>query len=200
MIRNILNEVSAENLKHDLFYLCREPFIFRTVSYTAPWHEKNSLDEVDDFLVERCSALPGVRARKIPNKIRPFRCDRTKNIHHWYELPHDGDPWFDAANVEATIPGKTLPDEIIQLVSHKDSMSWIESPGAHDNATGVIANLEILRILSGLNLKRTVRVLFCNEEHNPWHSRTYAAAARERNAQIPAVRNPDSIDGKAPED
>ncbi|MCQ2378841.1 MAG: M28 family peptidase, partial [Victivallaceae bacterium] len=49
-------------------------------------------------------------------------------------------------------------------------------------------------------LKRAVRVLFCNDEHNPWHSRAYAAAARERNDKILAVLNQDSIDGKAPED
>ena len=46
----ILERVSLERLKHDIFYLCREPFPFRTVKYTIPWHEKNSLDESDEFI------------------------------------------------------------------------------------------------------------------------------------------------------
>ena len=50
MNKELLSNVSIENLRRDLFYFCRDPFTFRTVSYTAPWHEKNSLDEIDDFI------------------------------------------------------------------------------------------------------------------------------------------------------
>ena len=32
----LLEKISADRLRHDLFYLCRDPFSFRTVSYTAP--------------------------------------------------------------------------------------------------------------------------------------------------------------------
>ena len=46
----LLNTVSQERLKSDLFAFCREPFSFRTVLYTIPWHTKCSLLEVDDFI------------------------------------------------------------------------------------------------------------------------------------------------------
>ena len=50
MEKQVLGKVSVENLRRDLFYLCRDPLSFRTVSYTIPWHEKNSLEETDDFI------------------------------------------------------------------------------------------------------------------------------------------------------
>ncbi|MEZ5278151.1 MAG: M28 family peptidase [Opitutaceae bacterium] len=38
------------------------------------------------------------------------------------------------------------PEEIIKLISHKDSMCWIDLPGAHDNAAGTAVNLELARV------------------------------------------------------
>jgi len=76
------------------------------------------------------------------------------------------------ANIEAVIEGSERPDEIVQLISHKDSMSWIDSPGTRDNCVGLVANLEMARLLAG------------------------AAAGDE----IVAVLNVDSLDGKSDED
>ena len=78
-------------------------------------------------------------------------------------------------------------------------MSWINSPGAHDNAVGTVVNMELIRALSGLPLSRTVRFLFCNEEHTPWYSKTYAADAAKRGDRILAVLNQDSLCGKSDE-
>ncbi|MCK5802257.1 MAG: M28 family peptidase, partial [Lentisphaeria bacterium] len=47
---------------------------------------------------------------------------------------------------------------------------------------------------------RTVRILFCNEEHTPWTSRFAADAAAQRGDRILAVLNQDSLDGKSDED
>ncbi len=191
----VLNEVSVERLRHDLFYLCRDPLSFRTVSYTRPWHEKNSLDEADDFIAAEMRKFAAVEV--IANRVRAFRCNSAKPLHHWYDAPREGDPWYDAHNIEVTLPGTTHADEIIQLISHKDSMSWINSPGAHDNAVGTVANMELVRVLSALPRQRTIRVLFCNEEHTPWHSATAANAARARGDRIIAAFNLDSICGKS---
>ncbi|NMA20122.1 MAG: Zn-dependent exopeptidase M28 [Lentisphaerae bacterium] len=198
MDKRVLDRVSIENLRHDLFYLCRDPLPFRTVSYTIPWHQKNSLDEADDFIAGEMRKY-AAKVEIIPNKVRPFRCDSSKPLHHWYSAPLESDPWYDAQNISVTLPGNEYPDEIIQLVSHKDSMSWINSPGAHDNAVGAVANMELVRVLSALTLKRTVRVLFCNEEHTPWHSKTYANDASKRGDRIIAVMNQDSLCGKSDE-
>ena len=188
--------VSCDRLRHDIFCLCREPFSFRTVSYTIPWHTKNSLDETDEFIASEMKKYSPL-VRMIPYRLKPFRCDSSKPLHHWYSRPLPEDPWYDANCIEVTLPGKSHPDEIIQLVSHKDSMSWINSPGAHDNAVGAVANMELVRIISRLEPKRTVRVLFCNEEHWPWYSKDYAEAARTRGDRIIAVLNQDSLCGKS---
>ncbi|MBR4675765.1 MAG: M28 family peptidase [Victivallales bacterium] len=192
----LLNSVSSERLKSDLFAFCREPFSFRTVLYTLPWHKKCSLLEVDDFIAAEMRKYTD-RVTLLPNKVQPFRCDSSKPLHHWYSSPLPDDPWYDANNIEVVLPGTDKADEIIQLISHKDSMSWINSPGAQDNAVGAVANMELIRVLSALPRHRTIRVLFCNEEHSPWHSLTYANAARDRNENIIAVMNQDSLCGKA---
>ena len=198
MDAEFLNQVSYDRLKHDLFYLCRDPLPFRTVSYTIPWHEKNSLDEADEFIAgEMKKCTPNVKM--IPYKLKPLRCDSSKPLHHWYAAPKPEDPWFDGNCIEVTLPGSEKPEEIIQLVSHKDSMSWINSPGAHDNAVGTIANMELVRVIAKLPRKRTVRVLFCNEEHTPWYSKTYAADAFARGDNLIAVFNQDSLCGKSDE-
>lgn len=196
--KRVLDKVSVENLRHDLFYLCRDPLPFRTVSYTIPWHERNSLDEADAFIAGEMRKYAS-SVEMIPNKVKPFRCDSSKPLHHWHSAALESDPWYDAHSIAVTLPGLQQPGEIIQLVSHKDSMSWINSPGAHDNAVGAIANMELVRVLSRLELRRTVRVLFCNEEHSPWHSKTYAEAAGQRGDRIIAVMNQDSLCGKSDE-
>ena len=79
-------------------------------------------------------------------------------------------------------------------------MSWIDSPGAHDNAVGTVANMELARVLATCDLKKSVRVLFCNEEHTPWTSRFAAEAAAARGDHISAVLNVDALDGKSEKD
>ena len=199
MNTSLLSQVSLENLRRDLFHLCRDPFSFRTVTYTAPWHTKNSLDETDDFLVERLRAL-GTSPRVIPNRVRPYRCEEKKDIHRWYSFPYTTDPTYEARSIEITLPGDECPDEIIQLIAHKDSQSWLNSAGAQDNATGTVANLELVRLLAAIPHRRTIRFLFCNEEHFPWHSGAMAREAQNRGDNIIAVLNSDSFCGKSDAD
>ena len=198
MIAAALAQVSSERLRQDLFHLAKSPLPFRKVNYTLPGHERCTLDETDDYL-EAALATAGLPVTRTPYQVQAFRCDETKPLHHWYSRPEPSDPWYAACNVEAVRRGAELPDEIIQLVSHKDSMSWIDSPGAHDNCTGTVANLELARVLAGLRTRRTVRILFCNEEHTPWTSRFRAAESAKLGERIVAVLNQDSIAGKPDE-
>ncbi len=199
MVDEILHRVSAERIGHDLFYLCRDPLPFRKVNYTRPGQSRNSLEEADAFIREQLE-LAGYDVSTTRHHVQAFRCDSTKPLHHWYSTPQASDPNFDASNLEVTRRGRARSDEIIQLVSHKDSMSWIDSPGAHDNAVGTVANLELARVLATCELERSVRVLFCNEEHTPWTSRFAAEAAAARGDRIIAVLNVDALDGKSDED
>ena len=100
-------------------------------------------------------------------------------------------------NLEATLGGTTLRQEVVVLGAHYDSAE--EAPGADDNASGVAAVLELARVFAKAPQARTVRfVLFPNEEP-PWFatsdmgSRHYAAEARARNDQIVAMMSIESI-------
>ena len=100
-------------------------------------------------------------------------------------------------NLEATLGGTTLRQEVVVLGAHYDSAE--EAPGADDNASGVAAVLEVARLFAKGPQARTVRfVLFPNEEP-PWFatsdmgSRHYAAEARARNDQIVAMMSIESI-------
>lgn len=196
MKKTILDLVDPNRLKRDLFYLCSEPLRYRKVNYTRPGAAMSSLDEADAYISGQIESA-GYEVEKTEYQVQAFRCDETKPIHHWYANPDSSDPWHTVHNLEVAKTGHSRPDEIIQLISHKDSMSWIDSPGAHDNCTGTTANIELARVLAGCDLKRTVRILFCNEEHTPWTSRFAAEAAAEGGDNIIAVLNVDSIDGKA---
>ncbi len=85
-------------------------------------------------------------------------------------------------NVIGEIRGAELPDEIILVGGHLDS--WDVAPGAHDNGSGVVQSIEVLRLFRALGLKprHTLRcVLFTNEENGLRGSIAYAAAAKEKN-------------------
>lgn len=94
-------------------------------------------------------------------------------------------------NLEVALPGRSLPDEIIIVGAHYDSV--VGCPGANDNATGVAAVLDLARVMSPKRLARTVRlVAFVNEEPpffwtDEMGSRVYARRARERGENIVAV-------------
>ncbi len=91
-------------------------------------------------------------------------------------------------NLEVELPGNTLPEEIIVLGAHYDSIAG--TPGANDNASGVAALLEIARLAAGNRYSRTVRlVAFANEEPPFFYgeemgSNVYAARSRQRGEQI----------------
>jgi len=199
MIQDAMQQVSAGRIRRDLFHLSCDPLPFRKVNYTRPGQRMDSLAEADAFIRGQLESA-GYKVDTTTCHVQAFRCDRTKPLHHWYSEPKPDDPWYDASNLEVTRHGRTRPGEIIQLIAHKDSMSWIDSPGAHDNAAGTVANLELARVLATLDLQRSVRVLFCNEEHVPWTSRAAAEAAAARGDRIMAVLNVDSLNGKSDED
>jgi carboxypeptidase Q len=92
-------------------------------------------------------------------------------------------------NVLAEIPGvdPALRDEVVMIGAHLDS--WHTATGATDNADGVTAAMEAMRILTALNARprRTIRVaLWGGEEQGLLGARAYvkqhlgAEAARAR--------------------
>jgi len=81
-----------------------------------------------------------------------------------------------AYNTVAEIPGTDLKDEIVMVGGHLDS--WHIGTGATDNAVGVTAAMEAMRILKALDLKprRTIRIgLWAGEEEGLLGSKAYVA-------------------------
>lgn len=85
-------------------------------------------------------------------------------------------------NVIGELAGSTYPDEIITIGGHLDS--WDNCEGAHDDGTGCVQTMEILRsfVALGYKPKRTIRfVLFANEENGLRGGTKYAAEAKAKN-------------------
>lgn len=94
-------------------------------------------------------------------------------------------------NVTAELRGSSIPEEIVIVGAHYDSVSG--SPGANDNATGVAATLALARRFAGTSLQRTLRfVAFVDEEPpafgtDAMGSRIDARACRERGEDVVAM-------------
>ncbi|MDX1479728.1 MAG: M20/M25/M40 family metallo-hydrolase [Saprospiraceae bacterium] len=85
-------------------------------------------------------------------------------------------------NVIGQINGSERPDEIILVGGHLDS--WDVGHGAHDDGTGCVQSIEVMRTLlaRGYRPRRTIRcVMFMNEENGLVGATTYAAVSNERN-------------------
>ena len=191
-IPRLIRKVDQKRLHDDLFYLSKHPLPFRKINYTLPGHDKCTLYEADDFIQARLESC-GYAVEKEACLVQAYGRDYTKNIHHQYARPRPDSPWQIAYNLYAKKVGTAHPDEIVVFVSHKDSQSWIASPGANDNAVGTIGNMEIARILANYPSRRTFWFLFCNEEHSPWTSMTAARNAKIRGDNIVAVFNLDGL-------
>jgi hypothetical protein len=88
--------------------------------------------------------------------------------------------------VEASVPGRDQPDEVVILGSHHDAQgavgfpAAITSPGANDNASGVAIFLELARHYARNPARKTLSfVVFGGEERGLMLSREYARMLSE---------------------
>ncbi len=83
-------------------------------------------------------------------------------------------------NVIGEILGSTYPEEIITVGGHLDS--WDLGEGAHDDGSGCVQSIEVIRAIKALGLKpqRTIRaVMFMNEENGLKGALAYADSAEK---------------------
>ena len=198
-ITDALRQVSGERLQENLFALSKSPLPMRKLNHHRPGESRSSLDEADAYIQSNLESC-GYDVTREPVQVQAFRCDETKPKASQYSRPEPEDPWYTAENLYAERTGSTDPADIVLLLAHKDSQSWVDSPGANDNASGVVVLLEVARLLADQDPTRTVRFLFCNEEHRPWTSVTAAVNAKERGDNLVAIYNLDSMGGKSQED
>jgi hypothetical protein len=197
-VRRLIRAVNRERISKHLFYLAKDPLPYRKLNLTLPGHQKNTLYEADDYLAGQLEAW-GYRVDREGVQVQAFRRDTSKPKHAQYSPPKPEDPWYTAYNLYAETKGRSRPERIIVVLAHKDSQSWIDSPGANDNAIGTVGVLEMARVLAQYNSASTIRFLLCNEEHTPWTSKTAAQEAKSRGDNIVAVFNMDGIGVKTPE-
>jgi hypothetical protein len=100
---------------------------------------------------------------------------------------------FEDRNVIATLPGNdTSSDAILILCAHYDTV--INSPGANDDGSGIVAMLAIAEILSKYSFNHTIQfIAFSGEEVGTYGSFFYARDAYEQGDNIFAVLNLDII-------
>lgn len=91
-------------------------------------------------------------------------------------------------NVVGEIKGSEKPDEIIVIGGHLDS--WDLAEGAHDDGSGCVQSMDVLRIMKALGIKpkRTLRaVMFMNEENGLRGGIKYADLAKQNNEKTIAA-------------
>ena len=106
----------------------------------------------------------------------------NSNLKFYFRQSCESLPDAPSHNVVAEIKGSEKPEEIIVVGGHLDS--WDLAQGAHDDGTGIVQSMEVLRIFKTLNIKpkHTLRVvLFMNEENGTKGGIKYADLAKANN-------------------
>ncbi len=100
-------------------------------------------------------------------------------------------------NLEAEIRGRSLPEEIVVVGAHYDSVSGC--PAANDNGSGVAATLALARSFASAAPARTLRFLFFPNEEPPFFqtpemgSWVYAKRCRQRGENVVAMLSLETI-------
>jgi hypothetical protein len=195
-----LKRVDEDLIRNRLFHIAEDPIPCRTLVHTLPGHEKCTLYEADEFIAKSLKGW-GYSVESEPVQVQAYRRNWEVQGPHTYASPHPDDPWYTAYNVYGTVRGSKYPNELIVVISHKDSQSWmVDTAGAYDNGIGTVGNMEIARVLQGYKPKRSLWFVYCNEEHTPWTSAVTAERVKEEGLTLVAALNVDSLGGKSAED
>lgn len=198
--QSFIDRVSTENLSAWLKYLVKDPLPCRTMNYTRPGASVPTLYEADAFITDTLESF-GYSVEPEACQVQAYRRDETKPIHHQYSAPMETDSWYTAYNLYAMRRGSKYPNDLIVIISHKDSQSWVKlGPGAHDNGVGTVANMELARVLMDYTPQRSIWHVWCNEEHTPWTSIVTAQRVKDAGMNLVAALNVDSFGGKSDEE
>lgn len=198
-IPGILARIDAGGIRSDVDALAQD-LPRRTLNYTRPGADRCTLYEADDYVAGQLQAAGYDVEREPVEGVQAFRTDRSKPMPHQFSRPEADDPSYTAFNLYARTTGTVCPDEYLVAIAHKDSQSWTDSPGGHDNAAGTAGVLEMARALTGAQTRCSVWFVFCNEEHTPWTSVVVAKGMADTGLCVRGVVNVDSIGGRAPND
>ncbi|WP_430438167.1 M20/M25/M40 family metallo-hydrolase [Pontibacter chitinilyticus] len=118
---------------------------------------------------------------------------KDPNLKFYMRMTSETLPDVKSYNVIGEIKGSEKPDEIIVVGGHLDS--WDLAEGAHDDGTGIVQSMEVLRLIKDLGIKpkRTIRaVMFMNEENGLRGGTRYAEIAKQKNEKHVAAIESDA--------
>ncbi|MEP7265245.1 MAG: M20/M25/M40 family metallo-hydrolase [Bacteroidota bacterium] len=157
-----------------------------TLSYDDFPHT-GSMADYDSLPEIPACAVSTVGAKKLSEAIKT-----NPDLKVIYKASCKKLPDAPSHNVIAEIKGSMYPDEIITVGGHLDA--WETGDGAHDDGTGVVQSMEVIRLLKALNIKpkRTIRcVAFMNEENGGKGGEKYAAECKAKNEKVIAALESD---------
>ncbi len=194
---SLSKKIDNERIRKGVYYLSKDPLPRRVLNWSRPGQKISSLEEADAWIIAQLKNYRYV-PKTDETKVQAFGRDFSKPISKQFAPPAKDAPWYTARNIIAEKKGKDHPNDLIIVIAHKDSQSWIASPGANDDAIGTCGALELAFILSEYQPKHTIQFIFCNEEHIPWTSVTAAKAIKAAGLNVLALINVDGIGVKSP--
>ncbi len=125
--------------------------------------------------VDSIPKIPAAAISTIDAQLLSQLINQHRIVQVTMQLSAKTHPDVPSFNVIGEIRGSTYPNEIVLVGGHLDS--WDKGTGAHDDGSGVVHSIEVIRILKALDLrpKRTIRaVLFANEENGTRGANAYS--------------------------
>jgi Zn-dependent M28 family amino/carboxypeptidase len=151
-----------------------EQYLFNHVKYLSETIGSRSFSEPAKIALARDYIADVLRLHGLKPVLQDFTLENTT-----------------FSNIIITIDGQIVPEEIIVIGAHYDTV--LGTPGADDNASATAMLLEITRIMADSKPDRTLKLVFFVLEEPPvfgtknMGSRIFARRAREKNMDIRAM-------------
>lgn len=188
-IKSMVDEISAEQIEKD---------VRKMVSF----HTRHNLSEQNN--PEKGIGAAWNWLKEEMEKSIPQSNGRLSVEFDHYKVGGEGQrikTETELRNVIATLKGTNPNDDRIFLVSghfdsrvEKDGDNTSFAPGANDDASGVAAILEMIRIMSKKEFSATIKFMAVSgEEHGLYGAKHVAETAKNKNWNIVAMLNNDMI-------
>ena len=136
-----------------------------------------SLHYADDI-----KPIPGVAVSTKGAELLSEVLKADPNLHVFVRITSHMEKMEPSFNVIGQLTGSEKPDEYIVIGGHLDS--WDVGEGAHDDGSGCIQSIDVLRSFKALGIKpkHSLRaVMFMNEENGLMGGKKYAEVALQKN-------------------
>jgi Zn-dependent M28 family amino/carboxypeptidase len=161
----LVARVDEASLRDDVESLC--------AAGPRPADEPEAVRRTLDWLRARLEPL-GLEVRE-ERGLAEFRTAHGDESGEYARVVY-GSETHEVVNLVVELPGEGLARQIVEVGAHYDTAP--RSPGADDNASGVVALLELARLLADRPRARTVRLVFFGAEERGLKGSTLHARAQ----------------------